>query len=196
MNIAVPDHNADKAGAGQSRRVFGVVGWKNSGKTTLVTRLIEEFVRRGLKVSAIKHAHHGLSIDPNRCDTSRMRDAGASQIAVASKKRWALMHELRGEDEPGFGEMLSQLAPCDLVIVEGYKKEKIPKIEVRSSRSLTQDPISDGNQYVVAIASDQGGDECLLPHFNVDDVPAIADFISQYLDAMSLNAGVRAFEKG
>ena len=110
-----------------SGAVFGITGWKNSGKTTLTERLVAEFTRRGFRVSTVKHAHHDFDIDREGADSYRHRLAGAAEVAIVSGRRWALMHELRGEDEPKLDEILARLAPCDLVLVEGYKREVAPQ---------------------------------------------------------------------
>ncbi|MGI9420466.1 MAG: molybdopterin-guanine dinucleotide biosynthesis protein B [Geminicoccaceae bacterium] len=161
--------------------VFGVIGWKNSGKTTLMVRLVEAFSRRGFVVSAIKHAHHTFDIDHPGRDSHQFREAGARQVALASPKRWALMHELRNEAEPPFEEILSHIGPCDLILIEGYKSGPFPKIEARSDRSLTREPLSDDDPSIVAIASDGTAASGSLPHFALDDVTAIADFIAEHL---------------
>jgi molybdopterin-guanine dinucleotide biosynthesis protein B len=162
--------------------VFGVIGWKNSGKTTLMERLLEEFTQRGLKVSAIKHAHHSFDVDHPGRDSYKFREAGARQVALVSPKRWALMHELRDEEKPDFEEILSHIGPCDLVLVEGYKGGPHPKIEARSNRSLTQEALSDDDHKIVAVASDGETNTGDLPGFDVSDISGIADFIAGYLD--------------
>lgn len=164
-----------------THKIFGVIGWKNSGKTTLMASLLEEFSRRGLVVSAIKHAHHSFDIDHKGRDSFKFREAGARQVALISPKRWALMHEYRDEEEPDFKEILSHIGPCDLVLVEGYKGGPFPKIEARSSRSLTREPLSGDDQLIVAIASDGETDTGVLPGFDVNDIGAIADFITGHL---------------
>ena len=120
-------------------KIFGVTGWKNSGKTGLMERLITEFTTRGLTVSSIKHAHHSFDIDHPGRDSYRHRDAGARQVLLASRTRWALMHELRDEDEPSLGDLLEQLSPVDLVLIEGYKRDRHPKIEAH--RKETGQPL-------------------------------------------------------
>ena len=159
--------------------VFGVIGWKNSGKTTLVVRLIEELTRRGLTVSAIKHAHHSFEIDHEGRDSWRFSSAGARRIAVVSSARWAMVHELRAEDEPEFSEVLAQLGACDLVLVEGYKGVPFPKIEARRRRSATKRPLTDEDPNIVAIASDTPDAESTagVPVFALDDIAGICDFI-------------------
>ena len=162
--------------------LFGVIGWKNSGKTTLMARLLEEFTKRGYSVSAIKHAHHSFDIDHPGRDSYKFREAGARQVALVSPKRWALMHELRDEEKPDFDEILSHIGPCDLVLVEGYKGGPHPKIEARSTRSLTQQPLSGDDPQIVAVASDGEMDTGALPDFEINDIAGIADFIAGHLD--------------
>ena len=162
--------------------IFGVIGWKNSGKTTLMARLLEEFTRRGYSVSAIKHAHHSFDIDHPGRDSYKFREAGARQVALVSPKRWALMHELRDEEKPDFDEILTHIGPCDLVLVEGYKGGPHPKIEARSTRSLTQQPLSGDDPQILAVASDGEMDTGALPGFDINDIAGIADFIVGHLD--------------
>lgn len=161
--------------------IFGVIGWKNSGKTTLMTRLVEEFTRRGLTVSALKHAHHTFDIDHPGRDSYRFREAGARQVALVSPKRWAVMHELRDKEKPDLDEVLAHIGPCDLLLVEGYKGGPFPKIEARSTRSLTQEPLSVDDPQIVAVASDNGTDAGEIPIFDINDIGAIADFIATHL---------------
>ena len=160
-------------------RVFGITGWKNSGKTTLTERLVAEFVRRGVRVSTVKHAHHDFDIDIEGTDSFRHRAAGASEVAIVSGRRWALMHELRGEDEPSLEQVLARLAPCDLVLVEGYKREPHAKIEVRRLVTKDRAPLAPTDPNIAAIAADHQVAESALPVFDLDDVPAIADFIAR-----------------
>jgi len=163
-----------------THRVFGVTGWKNSGKTTLTERLVAEFVRRGFSVSTVKHAHHGFDVDRPGSDSFRHRAAGAGEVAIVSSNRWALMHELRDEAEPQLERILERilerLAPCDLVLVEGYKREPHTKIEARRMGAKNREPLSDGDPNIVAIAADHAA-ESHLPVFDLDDVAAIADFV-------------------
>ncbi len=159
-------------------RVFGITGWKNSGKTLLVVRLVEEFSRRGFKVSTVKHAHHNFDIDKEGADSYRHRQAGAGEVALVSGRRWALMHELRDEQEPSLSAILERLAPCDLVLIEGYKREDHPKVEARRLESSSSDPLSDNDPAILAIASDHEVSDKRLPVFQLDDIPAIADFIA------------------
>lgn len=160
------------------QRVFGITGWKNSGKTRLVTRLVAEFTRRGYRVSTIKHAHHNFDIDKKDTDSYRHREAGAVEVALVSGNRWALMHELRGEDEPGLEAILARIAPCDLVLIEGYKRERHPKIEARRTASSNIEPLAPNDPAIIAIAADHPVADTDLPVFDLDDVGAMADFIA------------------
>jgi molybdopterin-guanine dinucleotide biosynthesis protein B len=161
--------------------VIGIAGWKNSGKTTLTVRLVEEFTRRGLKVATIKHAHHAFQVDEGEADSARHRRAGARQVAVVSRSRWAVINELEGAPEPSLLEVIGWLGPCDLVIVEGYKREPIPKIEVRRRAGFPGRPLAAGDPRVVAIAADHEIEGSAVPVFSLDDIGGIADFIERAL---------------
>ncbi len=161
-------------------KIFGVTGWKNSVKTGLMERLIAEFTARGLSVSSIKHAHHSFDIDHPGRDSYRHRDAGARQVLLASRNRWALMHELRDEDEPSLGDLLKQLSPVDLVLIEGYKRDRHPKIEAH--RKETGQPlIAPEDETIVAVASDTSV-SVDRPVLDLNDTAAIANFIAQNLE--------------
>lgn len=160
-------------------QIFGIVGWKNSGKTTLVTALVREFCARGLRVSTVKHAHHAFDLDRPGKDSFLHRDAGAQEVLIASQGRWALLHELRGAAEPILSELLQHMSPVDLVLVEGFKEEKHPKLEVRR-RDSSGPPLADTDPHIVAIASDGTITAQSCPVFALDDVTAIADFIEQH----------------
>lgn len=164
-----------------TRRVIGITGWKNSGKTTMTERLVAEFVARGLRVSTVKHAHHEFDIDSQGTDSFRHRAAGAGEVAIVSDNRWALMHELRDEQEPSMEEILARLSPCDLVIIEGYKRESLPKIELRRIGSKDTRPLSQDDPNIIAVASDRAMPDETLPVFGIDDIADIADFISSRL---------------
>lgn len=159
--------------------VFGVTGWKNSGKTTLTERLVAELVARGWRVSTIKHAHHDFDIDREGADSWRHRMAGATEVAIVSGRRWALMHELRDESEPPLEAVLARIAPCDIIIVEGYKREGHPKIECRRNGAKNTEPLAPSDPTIVAIAADHETQAGGLPAFAIDDVRAIADFVER-----------------
>jgi molybdopterin-guanine dinucleotide biosynthesis protein B len=158
--------------------IIGIAGWKKSGKTTLVTKLIAELTRRGLKVATIKHAHHDFQIDEQETDSARHRRAGASRVAVVSAKRWALISELEDAPEPPLEEVVTWMGPCDVIVVEGYKSAPIPKIEVRRLEAASGRPLAQTEPNVIAIAADHCVDAGALPVFALDDVAAIADFIA------------------
>lgn len=161
--------------------LFGITGWKNSGKTTLMVRLIAELTGRGLTVATVKHAHHGFDVDQEGTDSFRHRNAGAREVAIASARRWALMHELEGEDEPRLDDILARLSPVDLGLIEGYKREPHPKLETRRTQSKSREPLAASVPNVVAIAADYAIEGGALPVFDLEDVPAIADFILGHL---------------
>jgi molybdopterin-guanine dinucleotide biosynthesis adapter protein len=161
-------------------KTFGFAGWSGSGKTTLIEQLIPRFVRQGLRVSLIKHAHHTFDVDQPGKDSYRHRHAGASEILVTSSRRWVLMHELRGAAEPSFDEQVKHISPCDLLLVEGFKHAPIPKLEVW--RAETGEPLLHPNDpHIVGVATDAGIDS-KLPVLDLNDVDAIASFILKKLE--------------
>lgn len=160
-----------------TKALFGVTGWKNSGKTTLTERLVAELTRRGYRVSTVKHAHHDFDIDREGADSWRHREAGASEVAVVSGRRWALMHELRGEEEPRLADIVERLAPCDIVLIEGYKREGHDKIETRRLEAKDTTPLAPGDPAIRAIAADHVVTGEAIPVFGLDDVASMADFI-------------------
>lgn len=160
--------------------VVGIAGWKNSGKTTLVTKLVAELSRRGYRVATVKHAHHEADIDQEGTDSFRHRTAGASEVALVTSARWAMIHELRGEAEPTLGEILAKLSPADLVIVEGFKREAIPKMEVRRSEAARGGPLAAIDSMIIAVAADHPSDTPGQPFFNLDDIGGIADFLASH----------------
>jgi molybdopterin-guanine dinucleotide biosynthesis protein B len=160
-------------------KVFGFAGWSGSGKTTLIEKLIPRFTGRGLRVSLIKHAHHTFDVDHPGKDSYRHRHAGAGEVLVTSSRRWVLMHELRGTQEPTFEEQVKHLSPCDLLIVEGFKHAPIPKLEVW--RALTGESLlHPQDPHIVAVASDAKV-ETKLPLLDLNDDAAIAEFIAKHL---------------
>lgn len=155
--------------------VIGIVGWKNSGKTTLASALIRELSNRGLTVNSIKHAHHMVDVDQPGTDSYKHREAGAREVILAGGQRFAIMHELRGDQEPTLDELLGRLGPCDWVVVEGFKTHSHPKIEVHR-REGSRSPLYQEDASIVAVAADYAADFS-GPVFGVNDVTAIADFI-------------------
>jgi molybdopterin-guanine dinucleotide biosynthesis protein MobB len=155
-------------------KTFGIVGWKNAGKTTLVERLVAEITSRGFVVSTIKHAHHTFDLDQPHKDSFRHRAAGAQEVILASSSRWVLMHELRGKEEPDLAVLLARLLPADLVLVEGYKSGPHPKLEICTAVS---EPLPNADGTIRAKASKDALASEGLPCFDLDDVESIADFI-------------------
>ncbi len=161
-------------------KVIGVAGFKNAGKTTLVEKLVTELTRRGRRVSTVKHAHHSFDIDHEGRDSFRHRKAGAAEVAVVSASRWAIIHEQRGEAEPSLASILAKLGPCDLVIVEGYKRDTHDKIEVRNL-DLDHPKLAGDDPTVIAIAANGAIDNAPVPLFDRDDVTALASFIEIHM---------------
>ena len=160
-------------------KTIGIAGYSGSGKTTLIEKVIPRLVLEGFRVSLIKHAHHEFDLDQPGKDSHRHRMAGATEVLVSSSQRWALMHELRGVTEPTLEEQLRHFAPCDVVIVEGWKHHAMPKIEVH--RKLSEKPLLFPNDAsVVAVASDESL-ATALPQFDLDDAEAVAQFIIKFL---------------
>ncbi len=156
-------------------KIYGVIGYKNAGKTTLVERLVTEFTGRGLRVSTVKHAHHSFDLDQPGKDTYRHRAAGAEQVMMSTATRWVLMNELRAAPEPELGDLLAKLTPVDLVLVEGYKRDTHRKVEVW--RKETGHPlIAPSDATVRAVASDSKP-EVAPPLLDLNNIAAIADFI-------------------
>ncbi len=162
--------------------IFGVTGWKNSGKTLLVAGLVSNLSDRGLRVSTIKHAHHGFDVDKPGTDSFAHREAGAMEVALVSGNRWVLMHELRDQKEPSLDDILAKMAPCDLLIIEGFKKYPHLKIEATRSQTKRDRPIWPTDKTVVAIASDYPVEDCDRELFDLNDIAALADFVLDQLN--------------
>ena len=159
--------------------IFGIAGWSGSGKTTLLVRLIPELTARGLRVSTIKHAHHGFDFDKPGKDSYEHRVAGATEVMVTSDSRWALMRELRDEAEPTVADCAAHMSDVDLLLVEGFKHENHKKVEV--SRAVTGKPLlQPDDPHIVAIVSDAATSQDQVPVIHIDDVAAVADFILDY----------------
>jgi molybdopterin-guanine dinucleotide biosynthesis protein B len=158
-------------------RVIGLAGWSGSGKTTLLGRAIPCLVARGLKVSTLKHAHHGFDVDQPGKDSHSHRMAGATEVLVGSSARWALVHELRDEREPTVHDLLARLSPVDLVIVEGYKASPLPKLEVHRA-AVGKPLLHPDDNCIVAIASDVPLPAAELPVIALDDIETIADILT------------------
>ena len=162
-----------------NKQVFGFAGFSGSGKTTLIEQLIPRLVEAGLRVSLIKHAHHAFDIDKPGKDSYRHREAGCTEVLVTSDRRWVMMHELRNEAEPSLEEQVARFAPCDLVLVEGFKRASIPKLEIhRPSHGRPLLHPEDPN--IVAVACDAPV-QTSLPVLDINDPAAIAEFIMRHL---------------
>ena len=156
-------------------KVFGFAGYSGSGKTTLIERVLPRLIARGLRVSVIKHTHHDFDLDRPGKDSYRHRVAGAAEVLLASNQRYALLHELRDEPPPTLEALLARLTPCDLVLIEGYKREPIPKIEVH--RAATNKPwLYPQDAHIVAVASDEPPPDG-KPHLDLDDIERITELI-------------------
>jgi molybdopterin-guanine dinucleotide biosynthesis protein B len=160
-------------------KIFGIAGYSGSGKTTLIEKLIPIIAGQGLTVSLIKHAHHSFDVDQPGKDSYRHRHAGCTEVLVASSARWVLMHELRGAAEPPLEDIVAKISPCDVLLIEGYKRAPIPKLEVRRS-TISEPLLFPADPHVVAIAADYPVD-CPLPYFDLNDAPRIAGFVVGHL---------------
>ena len=157
-------------------RVIGIAGWSGAGKTTLLAKLIPRLVARGVRVSTVKHANHGFDVDQPGKDSHIHRLAGASEVLVSSATRWALVHELRGTDEPSLPQLLDKLAPADLVIVEGFKHGSHPKLEVYRA-AVGKPLLHPDDDCIVAVATDAPLPQAQVPVVMLDDVETIANVL-------------------
>ena len=165
-------------------RVFGLAGWSGSGKTTLMVNLLPEIIARGITVSTVKHAHHEFDIDRPGKDSYEHRRAGATEVMISSANRWALMHELRGVEDPPLEMLIDHMSPVDLLLVEGFKWEAHPKIEVY--RPVINKPLlQPDDPNIIAVASDEDLPKVKVPVLPLCDAVVITDFI---LKAVALNA--------
>jgi molybdopterin-guanine dinucleotide biosynthesis protein B len=165
-------------------RLIGFAGWSGAGKTTLIVRLIPELNRRGLRVSTIKHAHHAFDLDQPGKDSYEHRAAGAEEVLVASAKRVALMRELRGAPEPSLAELLRLLKPVDLVLIEGFKRDPYPKIEIFRAANQ-KPPLYPGDPRIVALIGDVPDASRRLPHAPIDDIAAAADLALAHAEPLA-----------
>lgn len=157
-------------------QIFGLAGWSGSGKTTLVRALIPALVARGLTVSTVKHAHHSFDVDQPGKDSYEHRQAGATEVLISSANRWALMHELRGAPEPAVADLTRHMSPVDLLLIEGFKRERHDKLEVHRP-GLGKPLLAPDDPQIVAVASDEPLAGLAVPRLDLNDVPAITDFI-------------------
>ena len=157
-------------------RVLGLAGWSGSGKTTLLVRLIPLLSARGLRVATLKHAHHAFDVDVPGKDSYEHRKAGACEVIVSSARRWVQMHEVGDGAEATLPELLRRVSPCDLILVEGFKSERHPKLEV-FRQAVGKPPLHPQDPRIIAVASDQAFPEAGVPVIDLDDIAAVADII-------------------
>jgi molybdopterin-guanine dinucleotide biosynthesis protein B len=157
-------------------RIIGLAGWSGSGKTTLITKLIPRLTARSLRVSTLKHAHHGFDLDQPGKDSFMHRAAGATEVIVSSARRFAILHELRDEPEWDLPDLVARMSPVDLVVVEGFKRDAFPKIEIH--RAANGKPlIHPDDPHIVAIAADAALPQATVPVIELDDIEAIAELV-------------------
>jgi molybdopterin-guanine dinucleotide biosynthesis protein B len=160
-------------------RIIGLAGWSGSGKTTLITKLIPRLIARGISVSTLKHAHHGFDLDQPGKDSFFHRTAGATEVIISSAKRWAILHELREQPEWDLAAVVGKMSPVDLVLVEGFKRDAFPKLEIH--RIANGKPlIHPEDPHIVAVASDSALPAALVPVVDLNDIEAIADLLLKH----------------
>ena len=165
-------------------RVIGFAGWSGAGKTTLIVKLIPELNRRGFRVSTVKHAHHAFDLDQPGKDSYEHRAAGAEEVLVASANRVALMRELRGAPEPSLAELLRLLKPVDLVLIEGFKRISLPKIEIFRAANR-KPPLHPDDKTIVALIDDSAEQPSSLPRASIDDIAAAADLVLAHAEPLA-----------
>ncbi len=158
-------------------KVIGITGWSGSGKTTLIVNLIPILAQRGLRIATLKHAHHAFDVDQPGKDSYEHRKAGAGEVIVSSARRWVQMHEVGNGTEATLAELLQRLSPCELVLIEGYKTERHPKLEVFRGAN-GKPPLHPDDNRIVGVASDLPFPGCSVPVVDLDNLPAIADLVS------------------
>ena len=160
-------------------RIIGLAGWSGSGKTTLIKKLIPRLIARGIAVSTLKHAHHGFDLDQPGKDSFFHRTAGATEVIISSAKRWAILHELREQPEWDLAALVGKMSPVDLVLVEGFKRDAFPKLEIH--RIANGKPlIHPEDPHIVAVASDSALPAALVPVVDLNDIEAIADLLLKH----------------
>ena len=160
-------------------RIIGLAGWSGSGKTTLIKKLIPRLIARGISVSTLKHAHHGFDLDQPGKDSFFHRTAGATEVIISSAKRWAILHELREQPEWDMAALVGKMSPVDLVLVEGFKRDAFPKLEIH--RIANGKPlIHPEDPHIVAVASDTALPQAKVPVVDLNDIEAIADILVKH----------------
>ena len=160
-------------------KIFGIVGYSGSGKTTLIEKIIPEITARGLRVSVIKHAHHGFDLDKPGKDSFMHREAGATEVIISSARRWAILHELRDEEEWNMADLVAKMSSVDLVLVEGFKRDAFPKLEIH--RAANDKPLlHHDDPYIVAVACDTALPQAKVPVIDLNDIDAVADLLLEH----------------
>ncbi|HEY5216117.1 MAG TPA: molybdopterin-guanine dinucleotide biosynthesis protein B [Pseudolabrys sp.] len=160
-------------------RIIGLAGWSGSGKTTLITKLVPCLLARGLTVSTLKHAHHGFDLDKPGKDSFMHRAAGATEVIISSAKRWAILHELRAEEEWDMAALVGKMSPVDLVLVEGFKRDAFPKLEIH--RAVNGKPLlHPEDPHIVAVACDSALPASTVPVVDLNDIDAVADLLLKH----------------
>lgn len=171
-----------------SARVLGIVGWSGSGKTTLITNLIPLLSARGLRIATLKHAHHKFDVDQPGKDSYEHRKAGACEVIVSSARRWVQMHEIGDGAEATLPELLARVSPCDLILVEGFKNDRHPKLEV-FREAAGNAPLHPDDRRIVAIASDRSFPDAGIPVVDLNDLPAVAGLVLERAEPLSAVLG-------
>ena len=170
-------------------RIIGLAGWSGSGKTTLITKLVPCLLARGLTVSTLKHAHHGFDLDKPGKDSFMHRAAGATEVIISSAKRWAILHELRAEEEWDMAALVGKMSPVDLVLVEGFKRDAFPKLEIH--RAVNGKPLlHPEDPHIVAVACDTALPAARVPVVDLNDIDAIAELLLKH--AVPVGAAIRS----
>ena len=173
-------------------RIIGLAGWSGSGKTTLITKALPRLIARGNRVSTLKHAHHGFDLDQPGKDSFMHRTAGATEVVISSAKRFAILHELRDEPEWDFPDLLQKLSPVDLVLVEGYKRDAFPKLEVHRAEN-GKPLLQPDDPHIVAIASDRPLQNAKVPVIDLNDIEGICDLLLKH--AAPISSGTAALKR-
>jgi molybdopterin-guanine dinucleotide biosynthesis protein B len=170
--------------ANGTTRVIGLAGWSGSGKTTLISKVLPRLIGRGLRVSTLKHAHHGFDLDKPGKDSFVHRAAGATEVIISSAKRWAILHELRDEEEWDLGALLAKMSPVDLVLVEGFKRDAFPKVEIHRAEN-GKPLLHPDDPHIVAVATDTALPQAKVPVIDLNDIDVIADALQRYAMPLS-----------
>ncbi len=172
-------------------RIIGLAGWSGSGKTTLITKVLPRLIARGQRVSTLKHAHHGFDLDQPGKDSFMHRAAGATEVVISSGKRFAILHELREEPEWDLPDLLAKLSPVDLVLVEGYKRDPFPKLEIHRQEN-GKPLLQPDDPHIIAIASDTALPQAKVPVIDLDDIERIVDVLLKHATPLKSAAALRS----